>query len=243
VKPPEPPPSTPPDTQPPDPGVQASKELQARLDSAKKALAQCKLDKAADDLSPLKKPDGTWPPEVQAVVTEIETEKQVLLDLSEAQKALDAKQLDEADRLLARADITTLNIQKRDQLHAALVAARKASGKVEPPRPPPTTPQRPPLAPNSEEEATAAYDDAVKLFRGKQYDLAVSRARRCVELKATHFKCHLLLGSSFARLTQWENAATHYREFLKLAPADDTNVPRVRESLDNYEKSKGKPSP
>ena len=115
---------------------------------------------------------------------------------------------------------------------------------MEPPRPPPTTnPQRPPLAPNADETATAAYEDAVKLFRAKQYDVAVKRAGECVELKPANFKCHLLLGSSYARLTQWEKAATHYREFLKLAPADDANVPKVRESLDNYEKSKGKPSP
>jgi pSer/pThr/pTyr-binding forkhead associated (FHA) protein len=238
VQPPEPKQPQPPtpDEQQPTP-AQATRDMLARLDSAKRALAQGKLDKAEDDLNPLKKPDGSWPAEVRPVVAEIETEKQALQDLNAAQIALDAKKLDEAEQLLSRADITTVFASRRDQLRTALDAARKTAPRVvdssKPPQP------KVPIGPSPKEQAQAAHDDAYNLLRAKQYDQAIVLASKCEELDPTNAKCQMLLAASYARLSKPEKAAEHYRKFLELAP-NDPNAPRVRDLLTNYEKQNPK---
>jgi pSer/pThr/pTyr-binding forkhead associated (FHA) protein len=234
---PTPTPPTPPEVQPPTPTeVQPPKDMLARLDSARKALALGKLDTAEQAISPLKKPDGTWFDDAKSVVSDIEAEKQAKQALDEAQKALEAKQLDEAAKLLESAELTTAFATRHTQLKAALETARKAVAKVETPKPPPTQPNKPP---SPQEQAQAAHDDAYNALRAKQFDQAITMATRCQTLDPRNAKCQMLLAASYARLSKPEKAAEHYRKFLELAP-DDPNAPRVRELLTNYEKQNPK---
>jgi pSer/pThr/pTyr-binding forkhead associated (FHA) protein len=242
VQPPEPTPPVPdepkPDEpKPPDTTAQAPapKDLQARMDSARQAMTQGKLDKAEDALNPLKQADGSWPAEVKPLVSELEAEKQALQALNDAQKALEAKQLDEAEQQLSRAEITTVFAPRYTQLRAALDAARKAATPVVPPKPPPAPPR--PSAPSSEDQAKTAYEDALNLFRARQQREALILAKKCIELTPKEAKCHKLLGAIYATLQQMDQAADHYREFLKLAPTDPS-ASKVQEILNNYEKQK-----
>jgi len=248
VRPPEAPPKAPeepapdeptPDEAAVDPAAQAkaARDMEARMDSAKKALAQGKIDKAEDALNPLRKPDGVWPAEVQSLASQIEDEKQCLQALNDAQKALEAKSLDEAEQFLTRAEITSVFAARYTQLRTQLDTARKATAKVETPK---TTPApRPSMMPSTKEQAQAMHDDAHNAFRGKQYDQAIVLASKCQELDPTNSKCQMLLAASFARNGKPEKAAEHYRKFLELAP-NDANAPRVRELLNNYEKQNPK---
>jgi pSer/pThr/pTyr-binding forkhead associated (FHA) protein len=239
VKPPdEPKPPVPDEPKPPDATAQANaaKDLQARMDAARKALTQGKLDKAEDALNPLKQADGSWPGEVKPIVSELEAEKQALQALTDAQKALDAKQLDEAEAQLARAEITTVFADRYKELRAAVDAARKAAPKVETPKPPAVKPPGP-STPPPEEQAKTAYEDALNLFRARQQREALILAKKCIELTPKDPKCHKLLGAIYATLQQMDLAADHYREFLKLAPTDPS-ASKVQEILNNYEKQK-----
>jgi pSer/pThr/pTyr-binding forkhead associated (FHA) protein len=242
VQPPEPkqptPTPPPPDQPVVEPGAQAAKDLQARLESAKRALAQGKLDKAEDDLSPLKKADGTWPDEVKLLVSEIEAEKQALQALTDAQKAIDSNQLAEAEQLLAKAEISSVFAEKREQVAAALADARKAAIKVEPPKPPQTAPPKPtpPLGPSPQDQAKTAYEDARRLLKAQQYGDALFMGNKCLELDPKNSECHMVLGATYASMeNKMEQAAFHYREFLKLAP-DHKLAPRIKQNLDEYEK-------
>ncbi|MDY7228684.1 FHA domain-containing protein [Hyalangium rubrum] len=241
-------PDQPPPTEPPPANAaataaaNAAKALQARIQSAEAALSEGKLDQAEDDLSPVKKPDGSWPEEVQPLLTRIEAEKKVDQELTAARKALEAKKLDEAEQALSRAAATTVFVAKRDQLRADIEAARKATPPkvVEAPKPPTPTPPKPPLGPSAEEQAKTAQEDALKLWNAKQYDQSLVLASKCAELDDKNPKCHKLLAALYARLSKPDKAAEHYRKFLQLAP-NDPSAPRVREILSNYETSKTTP--
>jgi Flp pilus assembly protein TadD len=80
----------------------------------------------------------------------------------------------------------------------------------------------------------AAHDDAMKLMKAKQFDQALVRAGKCLELEPENAKCHMLLGACYARLNKQELAAKHYREFLRLAP-DHPTSPKIRELLRHYD--------
>jgi pSer/pThr/pTyr-binding forkhead associated (FHA) protein/tetratricopeptide (TPR) repeat protein len=244
VQPPEPKPPVPDETAPetpkPDETAEATaqaKDLQARIGAAETALAQGKLDKAEDALNPLKKADGSWPSEVKQLASRIADEKQVLLALNEAQKAIEAQKLDEAEQQLSNAEITSVFVDRHKQLRASLEAVRKAATKeeppkvVEPPKPPPTKT----ATPGAEEQAGAAYADALNLFRAKQHHDARIMAEKCIALTPKDGRCHKLLGAIHATLKDLDKAAKHYREFLKLAPKDPSAA-RVQELLNEYDK-------
>jgi pSer/pThr/pTyr-binding forkhead associated (FHA) protein len=248
VRQPDPPPQPPDEPKPVEPKpeepavdpvaqAKAARDMEARMASAKKALAQGKIDKAEDALNPLRKPDGVWPAEVQSLASQIEDEKQCLQALNGAQQALEAKNLDEAEQFLTRAEITSVFAARYTQLRTQLDTARKATAKVETTKT--TTPPRPSMMPSAREQAQAMHDDAHNAFRGKQYDQAIVLASKCQDLDPTNPKCQMLLAASFARTGKPERAAEHYRKFLELAP-NDPSATRVRELLNNYEKQNQK---
>jgi cytochrome c-type biogenesis protein CcmH/NrfG len=47
-----------------------------------------------------------------------------------------------------------------------------------------------------------------------------------------------MLGSSYEKLGQMDDAERHYRRFLALASADDPEVPRVKKILEDSENQK-----
>ena len=94
-----------------------------------------------------------------------------------------------------------------------------------------------PLAPGQDEAARGVYEDALKLFRAKQYTEAIHMVERCLVLDPAMADCHKLAGAVYASTRQMEKAAEHYREFLKLAP-DNRDASKVRQMLEQYERQK-----
>jgi serine/threonine protein kinase len=92
-----------------------------------------------------------------------------------------------------------------------------------------------PVSAVNSDAAKATYDDAAKLMKSRQFDKALARARKCLELDPRNAKCHLVAGSCYGRLNQWELATKHYREFLRLDPEHPAS-PRIREVLRQYDK-------
>jgi serine/threonine-protein kinase len=94
-------------------------------------------------------------------------------------------------------------------------------------------------APSLREQAAIAHDDAHNLFRNKQYSQSIVLASKCLSLDPGNARCHMLMAASYARLEKPEQAAKHYREFLRYAP-NDPNAARIRELLSNYDKQQSR---
>ncbi|MDC0709572.1 FHA domain-containing protein [Stigmatella sp. ncwal1] len=237
---PKPTPVPPPPTPPAGPTAAelAQQKLTALIQEAQQALNAGNLEKAEDTLGKTRK-DGKLPPEAQEVASVLDAEKKADKALREGQLALKNKRYDEVDRQLALAQNSTLFAKSREDLATALAKVREAQAKAEP-KPLPTVPVKPPPSapgpstPSAQEQARAAYSDAVKLFKARQIDSAVIQGKKCVELDSSNGECHMVLGAAYATLKDMTKAAEHYRQFLKLAP-DHKQAPKVKKSLEEYE--------
>jgi serine/threonine-protein kinase len=75
------------------------------------------------------------------------------------------------------------------------------------------------VAPSKSGEIKSSFDQAMRLFRDKQYDRAAIFAERCLSLAPRDADCHMLAGAIYASLPgQQDKAAQHYRVFLQMAP-------------------------
>ncbi len=101
---------------------------------------------------------------------------------------------------------------------------------------------KPADAPSPEEQAAVAYEDGHKLVRAKQFPEAVILAEKCLSLDPKKAECHLIAASAYARLSQLEKAAQHYRDFLKLAPNHEA-APRVTKLLEDFDNNKAPLAP
>jgi Flp pilus assembly protein TadD len=91
--------------------------------------------------------------------------------------------------------------------------------------------------PSKSEQAKGLYQDATELIRQKQFENAELMAQRCSEADPRFAECHLVHGAALAYMGQPDKAADAYRSFLRLAP-DHPQSPKVKQVLENYEKSK-----
>ena len=231
---------TPPDPAPTEPAPaagDAAKRLAERIQLAQKFFDDNNLDRAEDTLRPAQNPDGTWPPEAQKLAAQIADERKAEAVIADAKRAFDAQQYDEAEKLLKDAKDSTMFGVDRDQLLNRIEEARKTAA-AKPPepgtKPPPSPSPGTKPAVNREEEAAAARDDALKLFKGRQFPEARNRASRCIELTPDDAECLLVKGLSFAHENQWGAATPFLKRFLELAP-DHRNAPKIRESLKRLE--------
>ncbi|MGO9830044.1 MAG: FHA domain-containing protein [Myxococcaceae bacterium] len=87
-------------------------------------------------------------------------------------------------------------------------------------------------------EALPLYQEGRRLYDAGQLPAAVASFSRCLEKDADFARCHLMLGSSYEKLGQMDDAERHYRRFLALASADDPEVPRVQKILEDSENQK-----
>jgi serine/threonine-protein kinase len=96
-------------------------------------------------------------------------------------------------------------------------------------------------------EAAAAQESTEELYRtgrlllrAKQLDQALIFGKECIRRDPRFAECHLLLGAVHASLKQVEEGANAYRKFVELAPSTHPQVPKVRELLEAFDKSKSK---
>jgi len=94
--------------------------------------------------------------------------------------------------------------------------------------------------------AVALYQEGRRSYDMGQLTVAVAAFTRCLQKDAEFARCHLMLGASYEKLGQLDDAERHYRRFLALTPVDDPEVPRVKKILedsDNQKKATGQAPP
>jgi ABC transport system ATP-binding/permease protein len=97
-----------------------------------------------------------------------------------------------------------------------------------------------------EAEAVALYQQGRHSYDTGQLTAAVAAFTACLQKDAEFARCHLMLGASYEKLGQLDDAERHYRRFLALTPTDDPEVPRVQKILedsDNQKKATGQVPP
>src|SRR5262249_51202977 len=87
------------------------------------------------------------------------------------------------------------------------------------------TPAQPsaPSGPTAREQAEQLYGDGKTLHKKQQLREAEQTFKRCLIVDPTFARCHMMLGSTYALLKDFERGAYHYRKFVEMAP-DDSNA-------------------
>jgi tetratricopeptide (TPR) repeat protein len=144
--------------------------------------------------------------------------KSAKLELDQGRPAIAMRKLEPARSSRAwAAEVTVL----RSDIAAALKAPKKGRAR-----------------PGSGEEIEKLYREGKALYDAGNVGDAVGRFERCLALDARFSRCHLMLGTSYARTGDTGRAETHYRRFLDLASAEDPAVPRVKKFLEDSDAQK-----
>lgn len=212
----------------PDPAAQIAER--ARI--AKEQMAERRFDAALETLDGLQEPDGTYPAEVNDLVDEAQAEANARRLIEDAEQQLEAGNLEDALELLSQAEGTTAFKREFDRLKTRTdaLAAREARK----PRAVSTAASRPPPPVNRTADAQRYLEQGTLLLKKQQFAQARDSLNRCVKADRKMARCHMYLGSAYAKLREIESAARHYRLFVDMAP-EDPLAPRVRELLAQYE--------
>jgi pSer/pThr/pTyr-binding forkhead associated (FHA) protein len=229
---------------PPD---SAPLQLEAKLRAANAAMARRDFQKAIDILETLKNSDGSHPARVDDPLRRANMELAAKKKLGLAQKSLNAGKVDETLRLLEESSGTVAFAKEHTQLAARAETARRAASRKKDKEVKvaqaataaslQASDVRPPVA-TPEETAQKLYDEGTSLYRKGQLADAANTLNQCLRVDPTFAKCHMVLGSTYAKLREPELGAQHYRRFMQLAP-DDPEAARVKILLDQYESAKG----
>jgi pSer/pThr/pTyr-binding forkhead associated (FHA) protein/TolA-binding protein len=229
-------------TSPPRPPPQ----LDAKLRMARTAITRRDFQKAVDILDPLKSSDGSRQPQVMAALVQANTELAAKKNLALAQKSLSAGKLDETMRLLEESSDTVAFAKERDQLKVRAEALRRRAARKNEKAVKPVQQGKPAAAEGGAESEPARgsppgaeklYDEGTDLYRKGQYTEAASTLNQCLKVDPSFAKCHMVLGSIYAKLKEPELGAQHYRQFVQLAP-NDPETAKVQVFLEQYESSR-----
>jgi len=91
--------------------------------------------------------------------------------------------------------------------------------------------------PAGDQDAQKLFDQGTSLYRKGQFTDAANTLNQCLRVDPSFAKCHMVLGSTYAKLREPELGAQHYRRFVQLAP-NDPEAPKVKLLLDQYETRK-----
>jgi tetratricopeptide (TPR) repeat protein len=96
-----------------------------------------------------------------------------------------------------------------------------------------------PPSPAALSEAEALFDEAMRERKEKNYERAVLRLEKCIEIAPGHHPCYRLLGSTYAALAtrdqsaaDMEKARKYYEKYVAVAPPEDEYTPKVRAILE-----------
>ncbi len=224
----------------------AAPDFSKELSQAKASMAARKFEAAIPVLSGLKDESGQLVPDAQALLDEATAEIAAKKAIAQAAKDVSGGKLEAAAALLDQADGTVAyadDLQKvRARLDSATAAKERASAKAATKPVKPVAAVRPAPAQTSEaDEARKNFEDGTLLFKKRQFREAKVFFQKCLEADPGFARCHMMLGSTFARLNNAEEGAKHYRQFVQLAPADDADALKVKKFLEEYEASKSNP--
>ena len=205
-----------------DPTAEALKRARASIDARE-------FDAAVTTLEAVKDGKGQRPAAAEELLREATTERDAGRALKRAREELDANKLPEAQKSLASAEGTLAFAPEYTALKERLDKAL--------PKPTGTTKPTSATAPRTE-QAQKLFAEGKLVLNQKDYKQAENIFRQCLEADPTFANCHLMKGAAVARQGRIDEAANYYREFLRLAPANDPMVPSVKAQIENYEKSK-----
>ncbi|WP_232537078.1 FHA domain-containing protein [Cystobacter fuscus] len=169
----------------------------------------------------------------EELLKQARSEQEARKNLDQARQDFEAGKLQDAQKGLAAAATTVAFASERTDLKAKVDTALKAADK-------PTNNTRP--AAGTPQQASAATDSKALLEEGKallrqqKYQEAESLFRKCIAVDPSNASCNMWMGTTVARLGNFEKGAQFYREFLRLAP-NDPNAGKVKKLIDDYEKS------
>ncbi len=240
-------PPDPVDASPEDASKKALTEAQAALDvadlaTAETALRSCKVGAATC-------------PQVSPMLAMIDAEKIVSSNLNEAMKALEAKQPQVARAMLDSAKSTKVFKARVAELEAKYkTLTEKTQPDVKRPDPVAVVPKKPdpvavvPKKPdpvvvaaastNAETEKLVA--EAKVLIKEGSFNAAIERLKRCLQLDPSNLPCIRNSASAHSRLSQEDNspsefrqACNFYEQYLRVAPADDVYVSKIKNILES----------
>ncbi len=208
--------------------------LQQKLQGARVAMDANEFERAADILESAKGADGARPKEAEDMLRQAKLEISARKNIAQAQKELAAGRAEQAAELLAGAEGTVAFAKEYEATKAKVESTRgdtKGKAGSEVVSASGTAPS------NASATADELYNEGTSLYRKKRLDEASALFTRCIELDPTFARCHMMLGSTAAKMRQWEIGAQHYRKFLELAP-DHPKAEEVRRLLEQYERER-----
>jgi tetratricopeptide (TPR) repeat protein len=218
----------------PTPGPTASATPTDPLLAAKAAMQARDFPHALQLLSGVKDPHRAA--EVAALRKTARSEAAAGRAVTAAQREMDAGRPGAALRQLKAAKGTHAWALEAEVVRARAMEALK----------PKTTKHGEPRPGPGEAEAVALYQQGRRAYDTGQMTAAVAAFTGCLQKDAEFARCHLMLGASYEKLGQLDDAERHYRRFLALTPTDDPEVPRVQKILedsDNQKKATGQVPP
>ncbi|HLL52918.1 MAG TPA: tetratricopeptide repeat protein, partial [Myxococcaceae bacterium] len=211
--------------------------LEQKLQGARAAMEAREYERATDILESLQGAGGTRAREIEELLQQAKREAAARKDIAQAHKELAAGRPDQAGELLGKAEGTVAFARDLEAAKAKVEAARaepgKTGGNVVP-----ASGTAVDKASGGDGKVTAEklFDEGTGYYKKKRYEEAAASFNRCLEVDPAFARCHMMLGSTSAKLRQPEVGAQHYRKFLELAP-DDPKAPDVRRLLEQYDRS------
>ncbi|MGA9526238.1 MAG: FHA domain-containing protein [Myxococcaceae bacterium] len=244
------------------PAVQAARpaadSAKTKLDAARDAVGRNAFESAVEHLEGLKAlagVDAALLAEAENLLDQSRAELLLKKRLDQAEAAIEEGQVPQARALLKDSASTVAWVERHKALSeeadaladqgrkrnkpAARQQARVESAGVKVPEEA-AEPQSPAVNPAVVAEAKKLFEDGTALFKKAQYREARTLFARCLDVAPTYAWCHLMLGSTYARMGEVDNGARHYRTFVKLAPNAE-EARQVRDLLEQFEASKGSP--
>lgn len=217
-----------------------SPKYQSDLSTARAAVDARQFERALPILERLKADNAPAPEEVQELLDQSIDELAAKDAIGQAVKQLGAGRLEQASELLDRAQATVAFADDLERVRARInsaLAAREAREIARASAPVRKASATAPRA-SPQDEARRAFEDGTALFKKKQYREAIVLFDKCLGADASFVRCHMMLGSTHAKLKNIEEGARHYRMFVKLSPKDDPEAIKVQRFLEEYEASK-----
>jgi TolA-binding protein len=196
-------------------------------------------------------------PEATKLLTELKDEEPLRAAIDKADQLIDSDNLVAAKEQLDSAEHTRFLGKRwtevREKLNKATqkkiqesASAKKNPPAPTPPQPPdtaqapvqPTAPKAVPVSPQA--EAQKLYEDAHAAFKSTDYPKAKALLQKCLIKDRTYADCHKLLGATLGQMGDGAGGAKEYELFIKFAPPDHPQIPKVKQLLEAYRASGGK---
>lgn len=183
-------------------------------------------------------------PEAQKLLIDLKNEEPLRAAIDKAEQLIEQDELSQAKNLLDSAEHTVFLGSRLAAVREKLAKAtekklQENSVAVKTPTPPepkaPTPPKpQPPQQANPKADAEAQLEEARGFYKNKDFKNAKTKLDKCVKLDVSNADCHKLLGATLGMLGDGPGGAREYELFLKYAPPDHPQIPKVKQLLEQF---------